>query len=228
MHETAFRIDAGVRLHAEGPRVALLRRRHLGFALLLIVLRGGRRGDQRRVHDRAATQQFALRRQVLGDAFENRLREIVAFEQMAEVEDRRLVGNRVLAEFEPCERAHRLDVVERLLGAGVGESVPLLQAIDAQHGRHRERSPPTLRPHFRIVRLDEPLAHAPRHDCRHLPQENIALRALLLRREVERRKAQLVGHRQPPRINGISVPCLTGFSDSLSMHLVRWISITFR
>ena len=58
---------------------------------------------------------------MLGDRREHRLRQLVALEQMAEVEDRRLVGDRVAAEFETGERAHRLDVVERLLGAGIGQ-----------------------------------------------------------------------------------------------------------
>ena len=117
--------------------------RHLGIALAAVVLRRGRGRDQRRVHDRAAAQQLALRRQVLGDGCEDRLRQVVAFEQVAEVEDRRLVGDRVAAEFEPCECAHRLDVVERFLGAGIGKVVPLLQAIDAQHhGDGNGRRPP--------------------------------------------------------------------------------------
>ena len=41
VHETALRIDANVRLHAEIPLVSLLRRRHLGIAPLLFVLRRG-------------------------------------------------------------------------------------------------------------------------------------------------------------------------------------------
>ena len=129
---------------------------------------------------------------------EDRLRQVVALEQMAEVEDRRLVGDRVAAEFEAAERAHRLDVVERFLGAGIGQVVPLLQAVDAQHDGERKRPPPALRPELGIMRLDQRLEHAPRHHRRHLGQEHVALRALLLRRKVERRKAQLVGHATAP------------------------------
>lgn len=49
------------------PLSSLLRRR-LGIAFALLVLRRGRGSDQRRIHDRAAAQQFALRGQVLGRA----------------------------------------------------------------------------------------------------------------------------------------------------------------
>src|SRR5262249_48159935 len=52
--------------------------------------------------------------------------------------------------------------------------------------------PPALGPHLRIVRLDQGFELRPRHDGGHLRQEHVALRALLLRRKVERRKAQLV------------------------------------
>jgi hypothetical protein len=137
---------------------------------------------------------------------EDRLRQVVTLEQMAEVEDRRLVGDSITAELQSRERAHRLDIVERLLGARIGEAVPLLQAVDAQHGDERERPAPALRAHLRIMRGDQRLERIPRHDGCHLSQKHIPLRPLLLRRLVERRKAQLVGHRRPPRINGISLP----------------------
>ena len=50
---------------------------------------------------------------------------------VTQIEDRRLVGDRVAAELQPCKRAYRLDVVERFLGAGIGQVVPLLQAVGA-------------------------------------------------------------------------------------------------
>ena len=135
---------------------------------------------------------------MLGNALEDRLRHIVTFEQVAEIqENRRFVGDRVAAEVQTHERTHRLDVVEGFLGARVGEIVPLLQAVDAHHDTERKRPSPALRSHLRIVRLDQRLEQAPRHDSRHLAQEHVPLRPLLLCREIKRRKAQLVGHRCP-------------------------------
>ena len=46
---------------------------------------------------------------------------------MAEIEDRRLVKDRVAAELQACERAHRMNVVERFLRARIGQPIPLLQ-----------------------------------------------------------------------------------------------------
>jgi hypothetical protein len=37
------------------------------------------------------------------------------FEQMPEVQDRRLVRDRIASEFEIAERAHRLDIVQRII-----------------------------------------------------------------------------------------------------------------
>src|SRR5436190_12262479 len=61
-------------------------------------------------------------------------------EQVPEVQDRRLIGDRVAAEFKMAERAHRLDVVERFLGTRIGQVIPLLQTVDAQHHGDRKWS----------------------------------------------------------------------------------------
>src|SRR4051794_24396029 len=44
------------------------------------------------------------------------------------------------SQFQIAERAHRLDIVERFLGARIRQIVPLLQAINAQHHGDRKRS----------------------------------------------------------------------------------------
>ena len=133
----------------------------------------------------------------VGDGREHGFRQIMPFEQVPEVEDRRFVGDRVAAELQATERAHGLDVVERFLRAGIGQVVPLLQAIDAQHDSQRERPPTALRARLGIVRLDHALERGPRHHRSHLGQEHVTLRALLLRRKVERREAQLVHSLHP-------------------------------
>src|ERR1700716_3043339 len=73
--------------------------------------------------------------------FEHCLRQFMRFEQMPEVQDRRLIRDRIASEFQIAERAHRLDIVERFLGARIRQIVPLLQAVDAQHHGDRKRSP---------------------------------------------------------------------------------------
>lgn len=135
-------------------------------------------------------------RAVLGDGSEDRLRQLVSLEKMPEMEDRRLVGDRIAAELEAAERAHRVDVVERLLDTWIGEIVPLLQEIGAQQQAETAAARPSAPPSDGAARLG--FERRPRNHRRHLGQEHVALRPLLLGREVDRRG-------NPRRINGISV-----------------------
>jgi hypothetical protein len=64
----------------------------------------------------------------------------------------------------------------------------------------------TLRANLGIVRLNERFQRRPRHDRRHLGQKNVALRAFLLARKVQRRKAQLRIHDVALRIEDASMP----------------------
>src|SRR6187551_3861338 len=107
---------------------------------------------------------------------------------MPEVQDGRLVGNCVASELQTCERAHRADVVKHFFRAGVGEVVPLLQAINPQHHPQWKWPPPAIRTSLGIMGLDHSFERYPRNHSSHLSQEHITLRALLLGRIVERRK----------------------------------------
>ena len=74
--------------------------------------------------DGAATQQRTAGFQKLRNSGEYRLRQLVALQEMPEVQDGRLVGNCVASELQTCERAHRADVVMHFFRAGIGEVVP--------------------------------------------------------------------------------------------------------
>ena len=95
----------------------------------------------------------------------------MTLQQVAEVEDRRLIGNRP-GEAETGELEHRTGVVEFLLHAGVAEVEPELEAVDAQHHAQRVRavSAATLRVDRRDALLqlspgDKPV-HALENVCR--------------------------------------------------------------
>jgi hypothetical protein len=61
MDQTRFRIDSNVRFHPEMPLLAFARRAHLRIAFPPLILGRARRGDDRRIDDRAFPQeQFAL------------------------------------------------------------------------------------------------------------------------------------------------------------------------
>ena len=130
------RIRAAVQLHPEVPLTALSGLVHLGVARPLPVLRRGRRADDRGVHDRALAHLQTARCEVRVDRREQLRSQLMALQQVAEMEDRRLIGNR-LGEAETGELEHRAGVVEFLLHAGVAEVEPELEAVDAQ--RHAQR-----------------------------------------------------------------------------------------
>ena len=86
VHHAAVGIDADVGFHSEIPVVALLGGRHLGVARARLVLRRGRRINDRRVDQRAGAQGDALVRQIRVDLGEDRLAQPVLLQKVAEVE----------------------------------------------------------------------------------------------------------------------------------------------
>ena len=80
-----------------------------------------------------------LRAQVRVDRLENVLGQVVGFEQVAKVQDRRLVRDR-LAQTQVSEGAPRGNLVQRLFHRRVAQRKPVLHQVHAQHRRQRVRS----------------------------------------------------------------------------------------
>jgi len=170
MHQPGIDVGANMDLHAEVPLVALLRLMHLGIALLVLVLRrGGGMDDGRVDHGAALEQQTALFERVVDDVH-HLSGQPMLLEQMAELQDRRLVGHGVIGQFEPRKATHRLDLVQRILHRRIRQRVPLLHEVDPQHRRQRHRRAATAT-RLRVVRFDHRKQFCPRHDCLHLGQE---------------------------------------------------------
>ena len=94
VHQPRHHVHADVQIQAEIPAAALARLVHLwvpGF--LLILGRGGGR-DQRGIHDCAFAQAQSAGRQMLIDAAEQDLAQVVPLQQMAKVENSGFVRNR--------------------------------------------------------------------------------------------------------------------------------------
>ena len=72
------------------------------------------------------------------------LGQIVLLQQVAEVEQRRGIGHRfAAAQLDAHKRAQRLAVIERIFQGLVGQRIPLLQKVHAQHplDAHRRAGP---------------------------------------------------------------------------------------
>ncbi len=188
MHQAAFGIDADVRLHPEMPLVALLGLVHFRITLAFGVLGRTGRGDDRGVHDAALLEQQSFAREVLVDGGQDVFGQVALFEQMAKIQDRRFVGNR-LAQAQVRERSQRCDLVQRLFHRRVAQGEPVLHQVHPQHRLQRIRPASSAR--NRVVRRDHVQQRLPRHDLFHLFEKHLAPCLLALACVLRVRETQL-------------------------------------
>ena len=188
VRQTRPGVHPDVRLHPEIPLLALLRLMHLRVPCAAPVLRRRRRVDDARVNDRPRAQPMAARRQVRIDLLEQTLAQAVLLQQMPEVQDGGLVGQR-LRQPQPHETPHRLHLVEKVLHPRVAQVVEQLHAVNTQHHRQRVRAPTA--PRLRIERLDPSLQPLPGNQLVHLLKEQLTPRPALLQVVLQFRKACL-------------------------------------
>ena len=181
MHQPRIGINPNVCLHAEVPLIALLGLMHFGVTLALRVLGRGRRRDDRRINDGAFAQHQALARQMRLDCGKDGFGQLVRFEQMAKLEQRRRIRRRFPPQVEAHKLADGLAVVERIFDTFVGQSQALLHDVHAQHpfqANRRTSAPFALRIERRQCRKQI----GPRRDPIQLRQEALPPRRLALRR----------------------------------------------
>jgi len=157
--------------------------------IALVLGRAGR-GDDGSVHDGARAHEQTLLPQVGVDLVEQRSREVVVVEQAPELQQRRGVWDRLARQVDAHEVAQRLAVVQRVLQRLVGQAVPLLKTVHAQHLRHADGLAPDASA-LRVQGLDHGHQARPRHDALHLGEKLLAPGALLLHRVLGAGKAAL-------------------------------------
>lgn len=145
INDTAVGVHADVCLHAEIPIVALPGRGDLGIACAGLVLGRGRGVDDHCIQQRARAQRDPLIGQMRVHLGEGRLGQHVPLQQVAEVEDRCLIGNQIVADLDPSEQAHRFAVIKRHLDNRVAQRIPVLKKVYRQHRLQRHRWTATLR-----------------------------------------------------------------------------------
>jgi hypothetical protein len=98
---------------------------------------------------------------------QNLTAQFVPLQQAAEAENRGLVGRCGAAQIDSGKAAQCGRLVERILGARIGEIKPLLQKVDAQHDRQPYRLAAVTG--LGIERLDQGFQLTPRnHDVHHV------------------------------------------------------------
>ncbi len=192
VHQPRLRVRADVRLHAEIPLVALLGLVHAGGALLLGILGRRRRVDDGGVDHRPLAHEQSLLTQELPHFLEDFAGQLMALQQVAELQKRRRVGRGLDAQIDPGKGAHRLAVVDRVFECFIGQSIPLLQKIEAQHPLDPDGRTPAQTQ--RIVRLNQSRQPGPGHHLFHLPEKPFPPRDFLFVGIFRLRKTDLLLH----------------------------------
>ena len=133
VNQFGFAVDADMCLHPKIPLVAFSRRMHLRIALFLTVLGGARRIDNRGVYDGAGVDLQAVVFKVLANQDKEFFTQVVGFQQMAEIENGRLVRDRLSPQVNTDETAHGTRIVQRFFKRRIRQIEPMLQEMDTKH-----------------------------------------------------------------------------------------------
>ena len=195
-------IHAASRFHAEVPLVAFPDLMHLRIALLVTVLRRGRRRNDRCIHDRAFSHQQALGGQVPVDRFEYPAGQVVLLQQAPELQERRRIRRGFSAQVDAHETPDRLAVVDRVLDPLIGQPKALLRHVHAQHPQQSDRRAPATHT-LGVVRLDCRNQLRPRRHRLDLRKETIAARTPLLGRVLKLGETRLHAARPQAELHPI-------------------------
>lgn len=72
---------------------------------------------------------------------EQRVTQIMSLHPVAELAQRRFIGDRFAAQVDADEGAQRPGIIERFFGAGIGQVEPVLEEVDPQHPLDAHRHP---------------------------------------------------------------------------------------
>lgn len=148
MDEATLGIHADVCLHAEVPLIPLLRLMHLGVVFPPRVLRARRSSDDRRIHDRSLPHEKTLLYKERVHRGEELLVEIVLFEEVPEVEDHCLIGDRIDEQINAEELLEGVPVSDGFFCGRITQSVPRMGEGEKRglvvHGGTGEKSSPVL------------------------------------------------------------------------------------
>lgn len=121
--------------------------------------------------------------------FQNARRQLMLLQQVPEIHDCRILGDRS-AERQPGKVAHRRDLVKRFFNGWVAQRKPVLQQVSTQHGFQWVRLAATAS--LWVVRLDQRHQPASRNHLFHLGQETLATGLRALNGALEIGKAHLI------------------------------------
>ena len=192
MDQAGVLVDADMDFHPEIPLVAILGLVHLRIALPLFVLGGAGGRDQGGINDRALPHRHPSRAEVGFDGLKNMFAQLVHLQQVAEGQDRGLIGDPIIDQLDSGKAAHDGHLDQGLFHGRVAERIPLLQQVDAQHGGQRIGRPAAFLAGLGVVGLDQLDQRLPWHHLLHLREELLPLGLLLGGGDLVIREAELL------------------------------------
>ncbi len=142
-------------LHPEVPLIALLGLVHLRIPLASLVLGGAGRRDQGGVNDRALAHRHAPSSQERPYGVKDLLTKPMLLQQVAEGENRGLIGDPTGDQLDPGKAAHGGHLDQCLFHRRVAEGIPLLQQMDPQHRAQWIGRPAAFLARFGVVGFDQ-------------------------------------------------------------------------
>ena len=131
MNQLGLAIHTDMRLHAEVPLVALLGLMHLGIPLFLPILCRTGRTDDGGINEGPPADLQPVGGQICTDSRKELFPQLVRFQQMPKLADRRLIRDRFATQINAHKLPHGARVIQRVLHGRIREIEPLLQTVEA-------------------------------------------------------------------------------------------------
>jgi hypothetical protein len=172
--------------------------------LPLFVLAGAGRRDQGGIDDRALAHRHAFLTEMGFDGVKDLLAQPVLLQQVAEGQDRGLIGDPIADQLDAGKAAHGGHLDQGLFHGRIAEGIPLLQQVDPQQllgslrlrGQWVRRSTPFLA-RFWVMGLDQRDQRLPGHDRLHFREKLLPLGLLLGCGQLVVREAELLAAHSP-------------------------------
>ncbi len=171
------------------------------IAFLFVILRGGRRGNDRGVHNRAVTDFNPLLLEILIHSSKDLFVHAALFDEVTELANVCLVRGCFYAEVDPNKFSHSLAIIQAVLGLWVRHVEPLLQEVDPEHSLNSYRRATSLT--GGIMGLDQAAKFPPGNDGIHLAQKALTPRLLMVSLKTYAGKGHLTHGNLAQRLNQI-------------------------
>ena len=213
MNQSGLAVGADVQFHTEVPVFPLLGLMHLWITRLILILDRGWCSNQGGINNRAAKKFHAVGHQQLTDSGEERGTQLMGFQQMTEVHQRRGIQNPFVTQVDPAELPENRNIVQGILTGHVAQVEPVGNALHPQYPFQTHRRPTITR--LRVVRFNQRAKLSPRHQAFHTRQKlGLARSSTVFLKPSCRRQCHLL-HRFNPRDQFLASDIMTKESFTL-------------